>query len=313
MFLLCESKARSFAIPVSSIKEVIPLPYLQDVPFNGKGYVGTLNYRGSLVPVFDASELLFGEPLQIDPANKVVIVDYMTDVYGFMVGDVKDTFEHDRVVSSGNGSEAGISYAVVGETFIPILKEEIIKKAIEEAGEKRTARFCPATKEAEEMFYERSKGLAGIVKSEEADEKEFLLAKLNDEYIAFEDIKVNEVVELGNITRVPGANEVFSGLFPLRGELIPIINLSKLLFDKEAKVNELSRIVVVQVEKEKIGLLVEELKDLIHIKTADIKPAYFLESVLINFCKGQFDFDDATVNILDVKKIIEEIMQKVGG
>lgn len=313
MFLLCESQSRKFAIPLSSIKEIVPLPYLQDAPFQGKGYIGTLNYRGNFVPVFDASEILFNEPLPIDLNNKVVIVDYLTDIYGFMVGDVRDSFEHESVVSSGQENDIELTFAVAGEEFIPILSEDIIKKAIKANEKNSTARFCPASKEAAELFAQRSRALFADVRNDEDEEKEFLLARLNREFIAFEDEGVSEVVEAGVITAVPGADEIFSGLFSLRGELITVVNLSKLLFKQRAELSKLSRIVVVQMKHEKVGLLVEELKDLVVIKQAEIRTPHFVDSVLMKFSKGQFDFGSSAVNILDIEKIIEEITQKTGG
>lgn len=89
---------------------------------------------------------------------------------------------------------------------------------------------------------------------------------------------VREVVEIARIFPIPGAPEYVYGALPLRGRIIPSVDLSK-IFPVEKPSYQNAKLLVVDVENENIGFLSESapffvtfdqdivVEDVIDIKT----------------------------------------------
>lgn len=80
----------------------------------------------------------------------------------------------------------------------------------------------------------------------EVSEREFLLPSE----------VVKEVVDIARIFPIPGAPEYIYGALPLRGKIIPAIDLSK-IYPIEKPLYSSAKLLVVDVENESIGFLSE--------------------------------------------------------
>ncbi|WP_019025273.1 MULTISPECIES: chemotaxis protein CheW [unclassified Thioalkalivibrio] len=79
-----------FLVDMDSLSEVTdPMP-LANVPLAGAGVLGIGNLRGLVLPVFDMSQLLLGEPLPEDKANRrVVVAPQGSGMAGLLVSQVE--------------------------------------------------------------------------------------------------------------------------------------------------------------------------------------------------------------------------------
>lgn len=90
-----------------------------------------------------------------------------------------------------------------------------------------------------------------------AEEKTYCVFRVSDrEFLLPADV-VKEVVEIVRIFPIPGAPEYVYGAFPLRGKIIPAIDLSK-IFPLEEPSYANAKLLIVDVENENIGFLSEE-------------------------------------------------------
>lgn len=109
-----------------------------------------------------------------------------------------------------------------------------------------------------------------------ADQKEvqMIVFQLGKEEYAVPITCVQEIIMLQTPTRIPKAPVFVEGVINLRGRIIPIID-SKKKFQLEAndqKNSNESRIIILDVEQEIIGLIVDSVSEVVHLKTEDIEP-----------------------------------------
>jgi len=109
------------------------------------------------------------------------------------------------------------------------------------------------------------------------DQKEvqMIIFRLGYEEYAVPIMSVQEIIMRQTPTHIPKSPACVEGVINLRGCIIPIID-GKKKFSLDTRSDEdinNSRIMVLDVEHEIIGLIVDEVSEVIHLQTDDIEPA----------------------------------------
>lgn len=100
--------------------------------------------------------------------------------------------------------------------------------------------------------------------------QKYLLFEVDEEYALSLD-QVVEIIENTEITRVPETPDYIAGIVNLRGHVIPILDVRK-RFRKPHRSDVRQRcIVIANIEEHQLGLLVDNVVDLIDIDAANIK------------------------------------------
>ncbi|MGA1839305.1 MAG: chemotaxis protein CheW [bacterium] len=117
--------------------------------------------------------------------------------------------------------------------------------------------------------------------------------------------QVQEIMRIGEITRVPNSPEHVKGVMNLRGKIIPVIELKKRLSLGEAVVDGNSRIVVVENGPKVMGLMVDRVAQVLNITTEQIDNAPDeVVQVQESYIKGVGKIDERMIIMLDLEKII---------
>lgn len=117
--------------------------------------------------------------------------------------------------------------------------------------------------------------------------------------------KVQEIILMGEITRVPQTPEYIQGLINLRSMVIPIIDL-RLRFDlpPEPATDE-TRIMVVNVANKTIGIIVDAVSEVLRIAEDQIAPPPPTVAGLgREYLTGLVNLDDRLLILLDIDKIL---------
>uniref|UniRef100_A0A7C2K4R9 Chemotaxis protein CheW n=1 Tax=candidate division WOR-3 bacterium TaxID=2052148 RepID=A0A7C2K4R9_UNCW3 len=137
---------------------------------------------------------------------------------------------------------------------------------------------------------------------------EFVTFLLAGEVFALNMAPVQEIIRVPEIFKVPKSPPSLMGLSNLRGNVLPVINLRKVLELPEKEIDEASRIIVIDVGQP-LGFLVDSVYSVINVEEAKIESASEIQSVVKSeFLKGvikdiaQFKM----LMILDIDKIIEK-------
>lgn len=137
----------------------------------------------------------------------------------------------------------------------------------------------------------------------------YLTFRLASEDYAFEILKVQEIIKLLEITRVPRTPPFVKGVINLRGKVIPIVDL-RLKFNMEAHdPTNKTCIIVVQVargdSKVVMGTIVDEVSEVLDIADSQIEAAPLLGSdVDTHFILGMAKVKDRVKILLDVDRVL---------
>ncbi len=130
--------------------------------------------------------------------------------------------------------------------------------------------------------------------------------KVNEEFYASEIIKVQEIVWLTSITRVPTAPQHIIGVINLRGQIIPIISMTKRLnLSAEVRQDELSRIIVFRAGELVAGIIVDEVSEVAKVPKSDIDSSPEVQSgAETTYIKGIAKMGKKVIILLDIEKVI---------
>jgi len=103
--------------------------------------------------------------------------------------------------------------------------------------------------------------------------KELIVFKLGAEEFGADIMQIREISKLMDITRVPGAPSFIDGVINLRGKITPIINLRKKLGFKPKEPGPDTRIIIAELDGHPVGMIVDEVTDVMKIPTKKIVPA----------------------------------------
>jgi len=129
--------------------------------------------------------------------------------------------------------------------------------------------------------------------------------RLAQEEYGIEITKVQEIILMGEITRVPQTPEYIKGLINLRSTVIPIVDL-RLRFGlpSESPTDE-TRIMVVNVVGKTIGIIVDAVSEVLRISHEQIAPPPPTVAGLgREYLTGLVKLDSRLLILLDIDKIL---------
>jgi purine-binding chemotaxis protein CheW len=136
-----------------------------------------------------------------------------------------------------------------------------------------------------------------------AAETEMLAFLLSGEEYVIAVEQVNEVLKMWSLTPVPNAPEHILGVSSLRGTMLTIIDLGKRLGLGTATMNEKSRVVVVTVDDEKVGFIVDRVTGVVKLSPDLVRAVPETVEHGVEFLRGIARKDDRLFILLDLDKV----------
>jgi chemotaxis signal transduction protein len=130
-----------------------------------------------------------------------------------------------------------------------------------------------------------------------------------------ETASVQEVVRLGAITPVHHAIPCVIGVMNLRGHISTVVDLATRLGLVKNDLQANKRIIIVEWLNERVGLVVDQMQDVLSIDVDSIGPApENVRSAQSNRMKGVFRSGEHIIAMLDLDKVLgmEDEMNSVG-
>lgn len=90
------------------------------------------------------------------------------------------------------------------------------------------------------------------------------------EYFGMKIEYVNEIVVYQEITQIPETEDYIKGLINLRGKIIPVVDVRIRFKQEPIEYNDRTCIIVVKVQDMTVGLIVEQIAEVVEIKEEDI-------------------------------------------
>lgn len=140
--------------------------------------------------------------------------------------------------------------------------------------------------------------------------KQYVSFVLGTERYAINIMDVEEIIRMSEITAVPKAPDFVEGIINLRERVIPVVDLKKRINMGEASLDENTRIVVVNMNSKRIGLIIDAVDEIIRIESdiIDAAPAVTV-SLDSSYIEGVAKTDKGMVIILKVTKVFSSSEQ----
>jgi purine-binding chemotaxis protein CheW len=151
----------------------------------------------------------------------------------------------------------------------------------------------------------------------------YLTFRLAGEEFGLEIMKVQEIIGLLPVTRVPHLPSYMRGIVNLRGRIVPTIDLRAKFGLPPTSDTVKTCIIVVEVKSRgkmlSLGLIVDEVAEVLHIGAGDASPvAQFAGAIPMDFMLGVGVVNDAVKVLLDVDKVttfedVQAVMTAAGS
>jgi len=138
-----------------------------------------------------------------------------------------------------------------------------------------------------------------------AETRQFATFFLDGLFFGVEVLKVQEVIRYQEMTRVPLALPVVSGLINLRGQIVTAIDLRRRLRLRERPAGELPMNVVVRTDDGALSLLVDEIGDVLEVAVDQLERApETVDARARELLRGVSKLDGRLLLILDTERTV---------
>ena len=103
-------------------------------------------------------------------------------------------------------------------------------------------------------------------------EEQLVTFSLGSEEFGVDIMRVQEIIRIPPITRVPKAPTYIEGVINLRGNVIPVISLRTRFNMGRVEETDLSRIIVLQVQTKVFGIRVDAVTEVLRLDSEAIEP-----------------------------------------
>jgi len=136
-------------------------------------------------------------------------------------------------------------------------------------------------------------------------EEQLVIFRLATESYGIDIFRVNEIIRLREITPIPQSVPHIRGLVNLRGKTIPVVDLRLRFLLSETSDTEHSRIIVVESEHGNIGVIVDEVKEVLTVESSQIEDTPSLATGMSSdFVRGVAKCGGNLVTLLDLDKAL---------
>ena len=129
--------------------------------------------------------------------------------------------------------------------------------------------------------------------------------RLGQEEFGLDVFKVHEILRHQEPTAMPRAPEFVEGVLDVRGALVPVVDLRRRFELPEPKVDDDTRIVLVDFQGERLGLVVDSVTEVLRApETAVSPPPSYFRGLAAEFIRGIVRLEGRLVVLIDLDRIL---------
>lgn len=133
--------------------------------------------------------------------------------------------------------------------------------------------------------------------------RKFTVFTISDEVFGIAIERVVEIIRLQKVFSIPGLPDFISGVMSVRGVIIPLLDMRRRFGTAPSGKKE--RIIVVRFDKEKIGFLVDEIKEIVSLSSEEIStPPSLFKGFKTEFITGLGRKNDSIIILLNVDNLL---------
>jgi purine-binding chemotaxis protein CheW len=263
-----------FAVEMAPVQEIIRVPTVVRVPLSPPTLEGLSNLRGKVLPIVSLRRALGFAERASDDASRAVVIDigqplgFVVDRVASVVGVDANKIEGVEGIRGTVNTEllTGLIKDIGGHAMVMILNfEKLIAQEFAQIA---------AISRSQGAVAAQGLAKAAVDDTVRASDAELHLVSFDvdaQEYaIAIEDVQ--EIVQIPEqIVQVPHAQSHVLGVMTLRNRLLPLVALRRMFGLSERDANEQSRIVVVAIGGASVGIVVDNVNEVLRVAKRDVE------------------------------------------
>jgi purine-binding chemotaxis protein CheW len=140
-----------------------------------------------------------------------------------------------------------------------------------------------------------------------AESVQLVSFRLAEEEYGIEITKVQEIILLGEITRVPRTPDYVKGLINLRSEVIPVVDLRRRFGLPAEEPTEETRIMVINVRGKTLGMIVDAVSEVLRVSQDQVvAPPAAVTASGREYLTGLVQLDNRLLILLDIERVLDD-------
>lgn len=293
-----------YAIGIMKVKEIIRVPQIVKVP-NCEAYIeGVVSIRNNLLPIINLRTYFGMEHMDIDDHTRILVVDMGSFTAGIMVDKISEVLRVPTNIiqpppkfSSQSGEQLkGVAKLDNGKRMILLLEpSKLISN--DEINE-----ISGINKNEEQNSDERS------ISKQLLEEEQLVTFKIDQEEYGVKIANVQEINRMTEVTKIPRAPYYIEGIVNLRGNVIPALDLRRLFKLSEKQVTDASRIIIVDLDGKRTGIVVDSVSEVLRFEKSLIEapPDVLSSGIDSDYVEGvgKLEGGKRMILILDISKVL---------
>lgn len=144
-----------------------------------------------------------------------------------------------------------------------------------------------------------------MLEEKRSGELQIVTFKIGKEEFSVDILKVQEIIRIIEITRVPRSPEFVEGVINLRGKVIPVIDLRKRFGLSKIGHDHDTRIIVVESTGRTVGMIVDSVSEVLRLNASTVEPPpEIVGSIDSEYIDGVGKLEDRLIILLNIDKVL---------
>jgi len=145
---------------------------------------------------------------------------------------------------------------------------------------------------------------------EKDGQKQLVTFQLGNEQYGIDIMDVHEIWKVEAIRPIPNAPSYVEGIFNLRGDIVPVINLHRRFHIKRIQLSEddelLSGSIIININGTKIGIIIDKVLRVVSIELDQVQPPpQIISGIGAEYIQGVVQGEDGYLIILDIQRLFD--------
>ena len=144
---------------------------------------------------------------------------------------------------------------------------------------------------------------------------QYVTFQLDHETYGINVMQIQEVLRYTEIAPVPGAPDYVLGIINLRGNVVTVIDTRKRFGLVESEISDNTRIVVIEVDNQVVGILVDSVAEVVYLRQSEMESAPNVgNEESAKFIQGVCNKNGELIILVEFEKMMsEEEWSELGG
>ena len=255
-FLIFAMSNEKYALEIDYLQEIIlaDVEYT-DIAGTSKEVLGLITLREELLLVIDL-RVHYGFDAKNSDDNRILVISYDSKKIGLCIDsiiDIKNFYKKNIEYMGDSFDDSKIAGVIHDEdSLISFFDHNVISEIFKQ----------------NDTFIDSKDALAQEKSVEYA--MEVIVFRLAQKEYAFNVESVDEIIDMVPSTEVAFTDEYINGIINIRGQIVTTVSLFKKL-NIETVVNEDSKIIICNINGNRIGFVVDSVSDILSVKKEDIR------------------------------------------